>query len=224
MAARRNPYPDRHVCGPLASSHGSDTEIGRPSRLREFQEYESSFARFSSPPTVLSLDAASDPSGSSPARFAKALPWLPMTSGTWPPLIAARCFWSTSIKQSTQNVHAAVPEPKATKKLRNRVRELTSSRNSEPESRAYHRRTDDRTSRLGELFPHGECRPVVEQDGLLRGEERVSLAVPGRPEATKRAPFTGDQLYGLLEEHREIPGKPHQKIIVKRVPNTAPTA
>ena len=60
------------------------------------------------------------------------------------------------------------PSPKATKKLRDRVRELTEQAAEREGCEADHCGTDTRASRLGKLFPDGECRPGVQQDGLLR--------------------------------------------------------
>jgi len=64
--------------------------------------------------------------------------------------------------------HAAVAQPEGyeeTSRSRARVDRLAAEREG---SEADHRRTDARASRLGELFPDGECRPGVHQDGPLR--------------------------------------------------------
>src|SRR5437879_7030985 len=59
------------------------------------------------------------------------------------------------------------PSPKATKRIRDRVRELTESRQSGKDVKQNYRGTESRTSRLGKLLPDGECRPGVHQDGWL---------------------------------------------------------
>src|ERR1035438_4327048 len=59
------------------------------------------------------------------------------------------------------------PSPKATQKIRDRVRELTGARQSGQRCEADHRRTERRASRLGTLLPNGECRSGVHQTGSL---------------------------------------------------------
>jgi hypothetical protein len=70
------------------------------------------------------------------------------------------------------------PSPKATKKLRDRVRELTSKRQSGQKVEQIIAKTGACASRLEKLFPDGERRPGVPQDGPLRGQEPALLAVP----------------------------------------------
>ena len=74
---------------------------------------------------------------------------------------------------------------------------------------------------MGELFPDGECRPGVQQDGRVCGEESASLAVSAGWTATHetraihRRSATRDGV-AQVDGHREIPGASHtQKIIVK---------
>ena len=103
---------------------------------------------------------------------------------------------------------------------RGRMRELTSKRQSGKDE-ADHRGTDARASRLEELFPDGECRSGVQQDGCVRGLESASLAIPaGRAEAHDTAHVhLGSALWdgiASIDGHGEIPVASHtQKIIVK---------
>ena len=81
--------------------------------------------------------------------------------------------------------------------------------------------TDARASRLGELFPDGECRPGVQQNGRLRGEKSAALAVPARRATANQARaihWRSASWYGFasVDGHREIPGASHtQKVIGK---------
>ena len=86
---------------------------------------------------------------------------------------------------------------------------------------AAHRGTDARASRLGELFPDGERRPGVQQDGLLRGAELAPLAVSAGRATTDEAcsvhrrSATRNGL-ASIDGHGEIPGASYtSKIIVK---------
>ena len=117
--------------------------------------------------------------------------------------------------------HAAVAEPEGDEETpgpRARVDRQAAKREG---SEADHRGTDARASRLGELFPDGECRPGVQQDGLLRGEELAPLAVPaGRATADEAGTIHRRSALrdgsAQVDGHREIPGASHtQKIIVK---------
>src|SRR5258708_4149986 len=75
-------------------------------------------------------------------------------------------------------LHAAVAEPEGdeeTSRSRTRVDQQAAQRE---ESGANHRRTDTCASRLGELFPDGERRPGVQQDGRLCDQELAPLAIP----------------------------------------------
>ena len=84
------------------------------------------------------------------------------------------------------------PSPKATKKLRDRVRELTEQAAKREGCEADHRGTESRASRLGELFPDGECRPGVQQDGLASCvDESAPLAVPAGRAAGHEASAIG---------------------------------
>jgi len=88
-------------------------------------------------------------------------------------------------------------------------------------SEANHRGTDTRASRLGELFPDGECRPGVQQGGLVRGQELAPLAAPAGWAAAddarsihRRSALRDGS--AQVAGHGEIPGASHtQKIIVK---------
>src|SRR5579885_3663095 len=116
--------------------------------------------------------------------------------------------------------HAAVAESEGyeeTAGSRARVDQQAAKREG---CEAGHRGTDARTSRLGELFPDGECRPGVQQDGLLRGQKLPPLAVPaGRATADEadsihRRSAVRDG-FASFDGHGEIPGASHtQKIIV----------
>ena len=95
--------------------------------------------------------------------------------------------------------HAAMAEPEGdeeTSRPRPRVDQQAAEREG---SEADHRGTDARASRLGELFPDGECRSGVQQDGHVRGRRACAAGSIGGAGngPTKRAPFTGDQLYGM---------------------------
>ena len=81
------------------------------------------------------------------------------------------------------------PSPKATKRLRDRVRELTEARQSGKDVKADHRGTESRTSWLGQLLPNGECRSGVQQDGRLRLPDAATLA-----ESAGRATVDGSKI------------------------------
>ena len=72
------------------------------------------------------------------------------------------------------------PSPKATQKIRDRVRELTGARQSGQRCEADHRRTERRASRLGTLLPNGECRSGVHQTGSLCRPAHAALAASPR--------------------------------------------
>ena len=57
------------------------------------------------------------------------------------------------------------PSPKATKRLRDRVRELTSKRQSGKDVKQIIAELNPRTSRLGKLLPDGEYQSGVQQAG-----------------------------------------------------------
>ena len=78
------------------------------------------------------------------------------------------------------------PSPKATKKLRDRVREFNQQAAKREGCEADHRGTDARASRLAELFPDGKCRPGVQQDGRVCDEESTPLAVPAGRATTQQ--------------------------------------
>jgi hypothetical protein len=86
---------------------------------------------------------------------------------------------------------------------------------------ADHRGTDTRTSRLGELFPDGECRPGVQQDGLLRGSSVCAAGSIGGVGSGQRGVRHSPAISSRdgpaqVDGHREIPGASHtNKIIVK---------
>ena len=113
------------------------------------------------------------------------------------------------------------PSPKATKKLRDRVRELTSKRQSGQEVKQIIAKLTPVLRGWGELFPDGERRPGVQQDGLLRGQELATLAVPaGWATANEAGSIHRRSAIrdgaAQVDGHCEIPGASHpQKIIVK---------
>jgi hypothetical protein len=94
--------------------------------------------------------------------------------------------------------HAAVAESEGdeeTSGSRARVNQQAAKR---ARSEADHRQTDARASRLGELFPDGECRPGDNKmDSFVVKSLRRWQYRRGGQRPTKRAPFTGGQLYGL---------------------------
>ena len=81
------------------------------------------------------------------------------------------------------------PSPKATKKLRDRVRELTDARHSGKDVKQIIAELKSRASRLGNLLPDGECRSGVQQAGWLGIPTDAALAASARrpTESTSRA-------------------------------------
>src|SRR5471030_1827911 len=82
--------------------------------------------------------------------------------------------------EPTVAFHAAVAEPEGDEETPGpctRVDQQTAEREG---SEAGDCGTDARDSRLGELFPDGERRPGVQQDGLLCSQVSAPLAVSAR--------------------------------------------
>jgi len=81
--------------------------------------------------------------------------------------------------------------------------------------------TDARASWLGKLFPDGQCRPGVQQDGFVRGQEPAALAIPARWATAHEAPSVHQRSASRngsasAARHGALPGASHtQKIIVK---------
>ena len=117
--------------------------------------------------------------------------------------------------------HAAVAEPEGDEETSGPCTRVDQQAAKREGCEADHRGTDARASRLGELFPDGECRPGVQQDGQLRGAEPAPLAVPaGRATADEASAIHRRSAIrdgsAQVDGHREIPGASHtKKIIVK---------
>ena len=94
--------------------------------------------------------------------------------------------------------HAAMAEPEGdeeTSRARPRVDQQAAERE---ESRADHCGTDARASRLGDLFRTGNAdREFNKMDTFVVTSLRCWQYRRGGQRPTKRAPFTGDQLYGM---------------------------
>jgi len=117
------------------------------------------------------------------------------------------------------------PSPKATKKLRERVRELTGKRQqSGQQVEQIIAKTGTRTSRLGELFPDGECRREFNKVDYFVDRSLLPLALPaGRAAANEAGSIHRRSAirdgFAQVDGHREIPGANHtQKISLSRVP------
>ena len=94
-------------------------------------------------------------------------------------------------------IHAAYymhrwPSPKATKRLRDRVHEITDKRAERGRCEADHRETEPRASRLGELLPDGNMLDrEFHEDGQLRVLRSGPLAVSAGRAAKIAAEFVG---------------------------------
>src|SRR5216683_6246666 len=73
--------------------------------------------------------------------------------------------------------HAAVAEPEGDEETPGPCARDHQQAAKREGCEADYRGTDARASRLGELFPDGECRPGVQQDGRVCGEKSTSLAI-----------------------------------------------
>src|SRR5471030_1000723 len=82
--------------------------------------------------------------------------------------------------EPTVAFHAAVAEPKGDEETPGPCRRVDQQTAEREGSEAGDRGTDTRDSRLVELFPDGECRPGVQQDGLFRSAELAPLAISAR--------------------------------------------
>jgi RNA-directed DNA polymerase len=90
------------------------------------------------------------------------------------------------------------PSPKATKKLRDRVRELTSKRHSGKEVKQIVAELTPVLRGWGQYFRTGNAdREFNKMDGFVVMSLRRWQHRRGGQRPTKRAPFTGDQLYGM---------------------------
>jgi len=90
------------------------------------------------------------------------------------------------------------PSPKATKKLRDRVRELTSKRQSGKDVKQIVAELTPVLRGWGQYFRTGNAdREFNRMDGFVVMSLRRWQRRRGGQRPTKRAPFTGDQLYGM---------------------------
>ena len=90
------------------------------------------------------------------------------------------------------------PSPKATKKLRDRVRELTSKRQSGKEVKRIIAELPPALRGWGNYFRTGNAdREFNKMDYFVVKSLRHWQYRRGGQRPTKRAPFTGDQLYGM---------------------------
>ena len=90
------------------------------------------------------------------------------------------------------------PSPKATKKLRDRVRELTSKRYSGKDVKQIVAELTPVIRGWGNYFRTGNAgREFNKMDGFVFRSLRRWQYRRGGQRATKRPPFTGDQLYGM---------------------------
>lgn len=113
------------------------------------------------------------------------------------------------------------PSPKATKRLRDRVRELTSQRQSGQKVEQIIAKLTPVLRGWGNYFRTGNAdREFNKMDGFVVKRLRRRQYRRGGQRPTKRLPFTGDQLYGMglapADGYCEIPcASRTQKIIVK---------
>jgi group II intron reverse transcriptase/maturase len=90
------------------------------------------------------------------------------------------------------------PSPKATKKLRDRVRELTDKRQSGKDVKRMIAELTPALRGWGNYFRSGNAdREFNKMDGFVVKRLRRWQYRRGGQRSTKRAPFTGDQLYGM---------------------------
>jgi RNA-directed DNA polymerase len=90
------------------------------------------------------------------------------------------------------------PSPKATKKLRDRVRELTSKRQSGKDVKQLIAELTPVLRGWGNYFRTGNAdREFNKMDGFVVKSLRRWQFRRGGQRATKRPPYTGDQLYGM---------------------------
>ncbi len=90
------------------------------------------------------------------------------------------------------------PSPKATKKLRERVRELTGKRQSGKDVKRIIAELTPVLRGWGNYFRTGNAdREFNKMDGYVVRSLRRWQYRRGGQRSTKRAPFTGDQLYGM---------------------------
>ena len=90
------------------------------------------------------------------------------------------------------------PSPKATKRLRDRVRELTSKRQSGKDVKQIIAELTPVLRGWGNYFRTGNAdREFNKMDGFVFRSLRCWQYRRGGQRPTKRAPFTGNQLYGM---------------------------
>jgi RNA-directed DNA polymerase len=90
------------------------------------------------------------------------------------------------------------PSPKATNKLRDRVRELTSKRHSGQKVEQIIAKLTPVLRGWGKYFRTGNAdREFNKMDGFVVKSLRRWQYRRGGQRPTKRAPFTGNQLYGM---------------------------
>ena len=123
--------------------------------------------------------------------------------------------------KSSVAFHAAVAEPEGDEETPRPCTRVDQQAAKREGSEADHRGTDARASRLGDYFRTGNAdREFNKMDYFVVKSLRRWQYRRGGQRPTKRAPFTGDQLYGMglhkIDGHREIPGASRtKKIIVK---------
>ena len=111
------------------------------------------------------------------------------------------------------------PIPKATKKTPGPCARVDQEAAKRAESGADHRETDARASWLGELFPDGERRPGIQQNGRLCGQKPAPLAVSAgwaaadEASSIHRRSATRDGS-AQVDGHREVPGASHTETII----------
>lgn len=90
------------------------------------------------------------------------------------------------------------PSPKATKKLRDRVREMTNKRHSGKDVKQIVAELTPVLRGWGNYFRTGNAdRAFNKMDGFVGKSLRRWQYRRGGQRPTKRAPFTGDQIYGM---------------------------
>jgi len=120
------------------------------------------------------------------------------------------------------------PSPKATKKLRDRVRELTSKRHSGQDVKQIVAELTPVLRGWGNYFRTGNAdREFNKMDGFVVKSLRRWQYRRGGQRATKRPPFTGDQLHGmglhqLMGTVKYLAQATPRRSSVSRVPENGP--
>jgi RNA-directed DNA polymerase len=90
------------------------------------------------------------------------------------------------------------PSPKATKRLRDRVRELTDARHSGKDVKQIIAELNPVLRGWGNYFRTGTCsREFLKMDGFVYHRITRWFYRRGGQRPTKQAPWTGQQLYGM---------------------------